>query len=122
MNISGRKRAKPAGGMGEVWIDEATAVPLMVRFEGALAVADGPTPSKLEVKIDQSLTAIGKDVRVQVPKDAIDEIKRTKMPVRPRELFEQEGIVAPLPRDAGPGGGAAGSKPSSPRGEIPDEE
>jgi hypothetical protein len=117
-----RKRAKPAGGSGEVWVDDETAVPLYVRFEGALAVADGPVPSKLQVKIEQTLKGIGKDMKVPMPKDAIDEVKRKKMPVRPRELLEQEGIVAPLPRDAGPGAGASGSKPPAGGSEIPDEE
>jgi hypothetical protein len=118
--VSGwRKRAKPAGGTGEVWLDAETAVPLFVKFEGALVVADGPTPSRLQVRIDQSIKDIGKELKVGVPKDAIEEIKRTKMPVRPRELFEEEGVVPPLARDAGPA--SARKKPDAPA-ELPDPE
>jgi hypothetical protein len=115
-----RDRAKPAGGSGELWVDEKTGVVVMVRFDGNLAVGDGPTPSKLHVKVDQSYRDIGKDQKVPMPKDAIEDVVRKKMPVRPRELLEDEGIVKPLPRDGGPGGGGAGSKKAA--GEIPDDE
>jgi hypothetical protein len=121
-----RKRAKPAGGRGEVWIDEETAVPLVVKFDGALVVADGPSPSRLTVKIDQKISEVGKPLKVSVPKGAIEEIARTKMPVRPRELLEDEGIVAQLPRDGGPAGAPAsaggGKKQPAPSGDIPDDE
>lgn len=112
-----RERAKPAGGEGEMWIDEETGVPLVVKFNGQMVVGDGPDVAVLKVKIDASYSEIGKDHQVPMPKDAIEEVVRKKMPVRPRELLEEEKLVDPLPRDAGPGG--ANKPPKG--GEIPDD-
>ncbi|HEY8252603.1 MAG TPA: hypothetical protein VIG70_18585, partial [Burkholderiales bacterium] len=122
-----RTRAKPAGGSGELWVDVDSGVITMVRFEGALAVGDGAAPSVLKVKVDQSFHDIGKDQKIAMPKDAIEEISRQKMPVRPRELLEEEGIVKPLPKDGGPSSSGPGSKPkpaaaSAAPGELPDDE
>jgi hypothetical protein len=115
-----RERAKPAGGSGELWVDASSGVPLVVKFVGNLAVGDGPATTKLHVQVDQTFHDVGKDQKVPMPKDAIDEIVRTKMPVRPREVLEDEGIVAPLPRDGGPAGAV---KPKAkPDGELPDDE
>ncbi len=114
-----RARAKPAGGSGELWVDAKSAVLTTVRFEGELAIGDGPAPSKLRVKIDQAITAVGKTQSVPMPKDAIDAVVRTKMPVKPREMLEQEGIVKALPRDGGP---AAVNKPATEAVDVPDED
>lgn len=125
-----RERAKPAGGSGELWIDADTAVPVFVRFEGKLVVGDGPDPATLNVKLEQRYSEIGKDHAIPMPKDAIDEVSRKKMPVRVREILEEGGAVDPLPRDAGPGGGKAGGKASGAAGgagskgkpgELPDD-
>jgi hypothetical protein len=115
-----RDRAKPAGGSGELWVDTKNGVVVLVRFDGNLAVGDGPAPSKLHVKVDQSYRDIGKDQKVPMPKDAIDDVVRKKMPVRPRELLEEEGIVKPEARDAGPAGARA--KPKAGAGDLPDDE
>jgi hypothetical protein len=96
-----RKRAKPAGGGGEIWVDEATAVPLVVKFKGAMAVGDGPDPARLNVDLDVVVQDVGKDLQVQAPKDAVEDIVRKKYPVNPRAILEENGIVKPLP-DAGP--------------------
>lgn len=120
-----RERAKPAGGSGELWIDVDTAVPSYVRFDGKLVVGDAPDPAQLAVKLEQRFVDIGKDHQVPMPKDAIEEVRREKMPVRVRELLEENGAVEPLPRDAGPGGGAGGKsgKGQKPKpGELPDDD
>jgi hypothetical protein len=85
-----RSRAKPAGGAGELWVDVTTGVPLLVRFEGRLAIGDQPNPARLRVKLEQSYTRVGEDPKVTAPKDAIEEVVRQKMPVRPRALLEEE--------------------------------
>src|SRR6185437_6635106 len=74
-----RERAKPAGGEGELWVDMDAGVITNVKFHGAMAVGDGPTPARLEVKIDASTTEIGKDHVIPMPKDAIEEVIRRKM-------------------------------------------
>ncbi|HEY4223664.1 MAG TPA: hypothetical protein VGO62_20045 [Myxococcota bacterium] len=118
-----RERSKPAGGFGELWVDMDAGVITYVKFTGAMVVADGPDPSRLEVKIDASTTEVGKDENIPVPKDAIEEIVRKKMPVQPRALLEEENIVPPLPRDAGPGGNAGIRKPPpKPAGDLPDDD
>lgn len=108
-----RQRAVPAGGAGELVVDEATGVVTGVTFAGAMVVGDGPDPSRLEVKIAFSISEVGKNHELSPPKDAIEEVTRTKMPARPRALLEEADIVAPLV-DAGPGGAsnkrAAGSE------------
>lgn len=113
-----RESSRPAGGEGELWVDEETGVAVLVKLNGKMVVGDGPDPSVLNVKINATYSEIGKDHQVPMPKDAIEEVVRKKMPVRPRELLESEGIVDPLPRDAGPG---AVAKPPV-KGEIPDED
>ncbi len=117
-------RAKPAGGSGRMLVDEQSGVPLLVEFDGKLLVGDGKDPAQLSVKLRQEIKDIGKDPQVKAPADAINEIVRKKMPVQPRLILEEAGVVAPLPRDAGPGGVGAGSKKpaSSAGGEIPDAE
>ncbi|MBI1949702.1 MAG: hypothetical protein HYS27_28705 [Deltaproteobacteria bacterium] len=118
-----RERAKPAGGAGELWIDAATAVPSYVRFDGKLVVGDAPDPAQLAVKLEQRISDIGKNHQVPMPKDAIEEVRRQKMPVHVRELLEEGGAVDPLPRDAGPGGSVTkgGGKKSGKAGELPDD-
>ena len=114
-----RSRAKPAGGSGKLLVDEATGVMLVVAFEGDVVVGDGPEPARLHVKIDQKITDVGRAQEIPVPKDAIEDVVRHKMPVDTRSILEEGGVVAPLPRDAGPGdSGRAGAR----RGEIPDDE
>ncbi len=115
------KRAHPAGGSGKILVDEETGVALLIDFDGRLLVGDGKDPAELKVKLHQEITGIGKDPVVKAPEDAIAEITRKKMVVEPREILEDAKIVAPLPRDAGPGGGGKGSKASKPVGEIPDD-
>ncbi len=121
-----RERAKPAGGTGEIWIDVDTAVPSYVRFDGKLVVGDAPDPATLAVKLEQRYSDIGKNHQIPMPKDAIEEVRREKMPVRVREILEDNGAVEPLPRDAGPGGAARGGKggksAKAPPGELPDDD
>ncbi len=114
-----RERAKPAWGSGELWVDVETAVPVYVRFEGKLVVGDAPDPAVLQVKLEQRYSEIGKDHQIPMPKDAIDEVSRKKMPVHVRELLEDSGAVEPLPRDGGPAGG--GKKAPAKPGELPDD-
>lgn len=118
-----RERAKPAGGVGELWIDAETAVPVYVRFDGKLVVGDAPDPAQLVVKLEQRYGEIGKNHQVPMPKDAIEEVRRQKMPVRVREILEEGGAVDPLPKDAGPGGnaGKGAAKTKGKPGELPDE-
>lgn len=104
------KRARPAGGGGRMLVDEASGVAVVVDFEGALLVGDGTEPARLTVKMHQQISDIGTAQNVKAPKDAIDEIVRKKMPVMPRTILEEAGVVAPLPRDAGPAGSGTGSK------------
>jgi hypothetical protein len=115
-----RERARPAGGRGELWVDEATGVVLQVKFTGAMVVGDGPDPARLDVTIDQTFSEIGKDHKVPMPKEAIEEVTRKKMPVRPRELLEEDHIVEPI-ADAGPAGVRAKKKPP-PKPEVPDSD
>lgn len=119
-----RERARPAGGAGEVWVDVDTAVPSYVRFDGKLVVGDAPDPAQLAVKLEHRYSEIGKNHQVAMPKDAIEEVTRKKMPVRVREILEESGAVDPLPKDAGPGGGKSpgggGNKGGKP-GELPDD-
>ena len=103
-----RKNARPAGGKGELLVDEETGVLLYVKLDGKLVVGDGPTPAVLHVSLTQSVTEVGKDHVIPAPKDAIDEIVRKKWPVKPRELLEKEGLVAPL-------------QPAAPKGQGGDE-
>ena len=113
-----RESSRPAGGEGELWVDEESGVAVFVKLTGKMVVGDGPDPSMLNVSINATYSEIGKDHQVPMPKDAIAEVVRKKMPVRPRELLEVEGIVDPLPRDAGPAGA---TKPPA-RAEIADDE
>jgi hypothetical protein len=119
-----RDRAKPAGGSGELWVDMDAAVVTQVKFNGAMLVGDGPEPAKLDVHIDASATDVGKPHTIAMPKDAIEEIVRKKMPVEPRAILEDEGIVPPLPKDGGPGAGGPGSKkkPAAQGVELPDDD
>lgn len=118
-----KERAKPAGGKGELWVDEETGVATLVNFSGSMVVGDGPEPARLDVKIDMSFTDIGKDHRVPMPKDAIEEVVRKKMPVRPREILEEEGVVSPMV-DGGPAGARSSSsqKKAAPAAEAPEDE
>jgi hypothetical protein len=117
------KRAKPAGGAGRMLVDEATGVPVLVEFEGAMLVGDGKEPARLTVKLHQKITDIGKPQDVKAPADAINEISRKKMPVMPRAILEEANVVPPLPRDAGPGGGGSGSKGKQPPAvPVPDDD
>lgn len=116
-------RAKPAGGSGKMLVDEATGVPLLVEFEGALVVGDGADPARLTVRIQQKIDEIGRSQTVTAPADAIEEIVRKKLPGEPRKVLEDAQVVPPLPRDAGPGDGAAGSKASGrATGDLPEDD
>lgn len=116
------KRARPAGGSGKMLVDEQTGVALVVDFEGKLLVGDGKDPAQLTVKLHQQIKDIGKDPVINAPEGAIAEITRKKMPVQPRLVLEEAGVVAPLPRDAGPGGGGSGSRSNKPPpAELPDD-
>jgi hypothetical protein len=115
------KRSKPAGGGGTLFVDEATGVVVAVDFEGSLVVGDGNDPAKLTVKLHQQITDIGASQSVTAPQDAIDEVVRKKMPAEPRQILEDAKVVAPLPRDAGPGGTGSGSKPKA-SGDLPDDD
>ena len=120
-----RDRAKPAGGNGELWVDMESAAVVYVKFAGTMVVGDEPDAAKLDVHIDASVTEVGKDHTVPMPKDAIDEVVRKKMPVQPRLLLEEDGVVPPLPKDGGPSNAGPGSKkPNIPQkaGEIPDDD
>ncbi len=97
------KRAKPAGGSGKIIIDDATGVPLLVEFSGALVVGDGKAPARLTVKLSSSMQEVGRAQKLSAPQDAIDEIVRRKMPAEPRVPFEEAGIVAPIPKEEVPG-------------------
>jgi hypothetical protein len=120
------KRAKPAGGAGRMLVDEATGVPLSVEFEGALVVGDGADPARLTVRIKQQIDDVGRAQAVAAPQDAIDEIVRKKLPAEPRAILEDARVVPPLPRDAGPGSGGAGSKGGADSkggaGDLPDDD
>ncbi|HEY1099634.1 MAG TPA: hypothetical protein VGF99_11935, partial [Myxococcota bacterium] len=105
------KRAHPAGGTGRMLVDDKTGAPLLVEFTGELVVGDGKQPARLKVKLTSAMTEIGKDPAVSAPQDAIDEVVRKKVVVGPRIPFEEAGVVAPIPRDAGPDGSGPGSKP-----------
>ena len=59
-----------------------------------------------------------------MPKDAIDEVTRKKMPVHVRGILEESGAVDPLQKDGGPAGGggaSSGGKKASKPGELPDD-
>ncbi len=116
------KRAHGAGGSGRILVDEATGAPLLVEFTGELVIGDGKDPARLKVTMSSSMTAIGTAQNVAAPADAIEEVVRKRVTVAPRLPFEEAGIVAPVPRDAGPEGTGAGSKPPPSTGEIPDDE
>ncbi len=107
------KRAKPAGGSGKIIVDEATGVPLMVEFSGALVVGDGKEPARLTVKLTSSMQDVGKAQKISAPQDAIDEIVRRKMPATPRATFEEAGIVAPIPKEDVPGAPTPKAKPAA---------
>lgn len=94
-----RKKARAAGGSGEMLVDKATGVILKVRFEGDLVVGDAKVPAELHVKLAHDVSDVGADLQVVVPKDAIDEVVRKKWPVKPRELLEEGGVVKPLPKE-----------------------
>jgi hypothetical protein len=115
------QRAKPAGGSGTFVVDEATGVPLAIDFEGALVVGDGNDPARLTVRLHRAITEIGKPQTVNAPPDAIEEIVRKKMPAEPRAILEDAKVVPPLPRDAGPGAGGAGSRAGKPA-DLPDDD
>jgi hypothetical protein len=115
------RRAHPAGGSGRLLVDEKTGAPLLIEFAGELVVGDGKQPARLKVKMNSSITAIGKDHIVEAPAEAIAEVVRKKVVATPREPFEAAGVVAPLPKDAGPESAGPGSKPQAP-GELPDAE
>lgn len=107
-----RERARPAGGRGEVRVDAQSGALLSVRFEGALAVGDGPEPARLEVNLAHDVSEIGANHEIQAPKDAIDEIVRKKWPTNPRAELEKAGLVAPEPEpEPAEPGGAPGSTP-----------
>ena len=72
---------------------------LVVAFEGEVVVGDGPEPARLHVKIDQKITDVGRAQEIPVPKDAIEDVVRHKMPVDTRSILEEGGVVAPLPTD-----------------------
>jgi hypothetical protein len=117
-----RKRARPAGGSGEILVDRETGVLLQVRFKGDLVVGDGRAPARLHVEIEHDVSDVDRDLQVVVPKDAIDEVVRKKWPVAPRELLEEEGIVAPLPKEEkGKDKAAAADKPASEEKAAPAE-
>ena len=95
------ERSKPAGGKGAFVVDEATGVLLKIDFDGALVVGDGKVPAKMTVKLNAAMKDIGKAQTVRAPQDAINEIVRKKMPVGPRAIFEEAGVVQPLPEEEG---------------------
>jgi hypothetical protein len=96
-----RKRTHPKNGKGILVVDEKTGVPLLVQFEGEAIVGDGPEPAVLHVKIDQAMASVGQESNIAAPPDAIDAVVRTKLPVEPRTVFEEAGIVEPLPPKEG---------------------
>jgi hypothetical protein len=115
------QRSKPAGGSGTLFVDEATGVVLAADFEGSLVVGDGPDPARLTVTLHQQITDVGVAQAVAAPADAIAEIVRKKMPAEPRQILEDARVVAPLPRDAGPGGTGPGSRTKG-TGDLPDDD
>ncbi|MFZ9887646.1 MAG: hypothetical protein ACO3JL_09090 [Myxococcota bacterium] len=94
-----RNKTKPGGGKGELIVDRESGVILSVRFEGRLLVVDSKRPAELKVSLRHEVSDIGRPLEVVVPKDAIDEVVRKKWPVKPREILEKDGIVAPLPKE-----------------------
>lgn len=96
---SWRKKARPGGGSGELIVDQETGALLKVQFDGRLVVGDHKPPAILKVKLKHDVSEVGKEHVIIVPKDAIDEVVRKKWPVKPRELLEKEGLVAPLPKE-----------------------
>jgi hypothetical protein len=96
---SWRKKARPAGGRGELRVDAETGVILYVQFKGRLAVGDGPQPGMLRVSLKHSVSDVGADIEVEAPKDAIEEFVRKKWPTDPRTPLEKAGLVPPLPKE-----------------------
>lgn len=94
-----RKKAKPAGGRGELRVDEETGVILYVQFTGRLAVGDRAQPGMLRVSLKHSVSDVGANLEVTAPKDAIEEIVRKKWPTDPRTPLEKAGLVPPLPKE-----------------------
>lgn len=111
-----RQNAHPAGGEGEIVVDTKTGVVLAVRFKGALAIGDAPTPGRLDVEIATDIADVGADLVVAAPKDAIEEITRKKWPTDPRADLEKQGIVPPLPKEEKPAADAPTDAPSSTAG------
>lgn len=103
-----RKKAKPAGGRGELRVDEETGVILYVQFVGRLAVGDSAEPGMLRVSLKHSISDVGAKLEVSAPKDAIEEIVRKKWPTDPRTPLEKAGLVPPLPKEEAPTDAAAG--------------
>ena len=94
-----RKRSKPAGGSGNLVVDNETGVVLYVRFDGRMVVGDQPEGAKLKVKLEQKMSEVGTAPRVLVPKKAIDEVVRKKWPVDPYGKLEEKKLLPERPKD-----------------------
>ena len=91
-----RALSRAATGKGRVKIDKKTGVVLSVDFRGSLLVGDESQPARLNVEIDFSISEIGHQKDISIPKNAIREVTRKKWPVKPRKFLEKAGLVDPL--------------------------
>ena len=91
-----RSLSRAATGKGRVKVDKKTGVILSVDFRGSLVVGDSSKPARLNVEIDFTISDVGHQKDISIPKDAISEVTRKKWPVKPRKFLEKAGLVDPL--------------------------
>jgi len=94
-----RERSRAKSGGGDVWVDADTGVVLKVAFKGELTVGDEATAATLKVDIQSELTDIGKELKVEPPKEATREVARVKLPVKPGQSLVKAGVMKETPKE-----------------------
>jgi hypothetical protein len=100
-----RRRAmqngEPQSISGVIVMDDALGIPLKVDLEGVMKLPGKRTTevSTMTIKLQTSLTGVGKDHEIAAPGAAVEEIVRKRVPVNPLEFW-----------DGGPGGAVAAGK------------
>jgi hypothetical protein len=85
-----RELARPLSATGSLWLDAATGVPMRLKLDGRLEVADRDVrPTQLTVRYDGAVSSAGR-VKPISPPESIPELERTPPVEDPISFFRPE--------------------------------
>ena len=98
-----RELGRPLALAGGLWIDAATGVPLQMKIEGRIEVADRDVrPTQLSIRYDALVSKVGAVALLSAP-ESIPELSRTPLPDDPIRFFRAELEAFGAPSGSGPG-------------------